>query len=414
MSFLTGLVTGLAKSVDDNLKKDMQRTQDRIDGMAQYRITRRRAKLEQQDREKKELSEVLTNLASLVDGDIDQAAQLYKAGGGTISSGKLFYEKLLKNKDTLGSDISNIVTFATENAPKGISLSDYVDNFSQGISKLPVSDDEVPTTGLYGALFKPKVGKQITKIVESTAPLGEEKEKFAVPTPTVKVEEMLAYKKYMKENKRKPGTTFESELIALNDELFNETDADKKAIIRGRIAKIETMMVKEAQLKKKATGSTSNFSKEKLSTLFFNSYKNSLDPKYLVKGLDDTLRIAFDGNEVPVLVAKKTVMEKLNTRFGTLGDKEFDNALKGEIQEFNVQKTKYIQGVVKDVNVNRNQAKNKIHTAPVITGNFTEAQKREKANAQIRDKIMKGEYKTGDLINYGNNEYRIVTNTGLL
>ena len=238
MSFLTGLVTGLAKSVDDNLKKDMQRTQDRIDGMAQYRITRRRAKLEQQDREKKELSEVLTNLASLVDGDIDQAAQLYKAGGGTISSGKLFYEKLLKNKDTLGSDISNIVTFATENAPKGISLSDYVDNFSQGISKLPVSDDEVPTTGLYGALFKPKVGEQITKIVESTAPLDEEKEKFKVPTPKVKVEEMLAYKKYMKDNKRKPGASFESELIALNDELFNENYL-KLSIGKKRHLKIE-------------------------------------------------------------------------------------------------------------------------------------------------------------------------------
>ena len=278
MSFFTGLVTGLAKSVDDNLKKDMQRTQDRIDGMAQYRVTRRRAKLEQQDKEKAELRDVLLNLSSLVDGNIDQAAQLYKAGGGTISGGKLFYEKLLKNKDTLGSDISSIVPFVTENAPEGVSLSDYVDNFTKGISKLPVSDDEVPTTGLYGALFKPKVGEQITKIVESTAPLDKEKEKFAVPTPKVNVKEMLAYKKYIKENKRKPGTTFESELIALNDELYEETDINKQAEIRGKIARIETMMVEEALLKKKATGSTSNFAKEKLSSSFFNSYNNNIDP----------------------------------------------------------------------------------------------------------------------------------------
>ena len=53
MSFLTGLVTGLAKSVDDNLKKDMERTQDRIDGMAQYRITRRRAELEKEKTKRK-------------------------------------------------------------------------------------------------------------------------------------------------------------------------------------------------------------------------------------------------------------------------------------------------------------------------------------------------------------------------
>ena len=66
-----------------------------------------------------------------------------------------------------------------------------------------MSDDEVTTTGLYGALFKPKVGEQITKIVESTAPLDKEKEKFAVPTPKVNVKEMLAYKniwKTIKEN----------------------------------------------------------------------------------------------------------------------------------------------------------------------------------------------------------------------
>ena len=411
MSFLTGLVTGLAKSVDDNLKKDMQRTQDRIDGMAQYRITRRRAKLEQQDREKKELSEVLTNLASLVDGNIDQAAQLYKAGGGTISSGKLFYEKLLKNKDTLGSDISNIVTFATENAPKGISLSDYVDNFSQGISKLPVSDDEVPTTGLYGALFKPKVGEQITKIVESTAPLDKEKDKFAVPTPTVKFEEMLAYKKYMKENKRKPGASFESELIALNDELFNETDADKKAIIRGKIAKVETMMVREAQLKKKATGSTSNFAKEKLSTLFFNSYKNNIDPKFLVKGLDDTLRIAFEGNEVPVLVGKKKALVALDTRFGKIGDKEFDAAFKAEAGTFNFERKQYIDTVIgRNRNVPQGQTPtNTIHNKPVVPQNSNKT-----VEDLVKQNVTNGTYKSGDLVNLGNNKYYIITGTGFL
>ena len=54
MSFATGFITGLAKSVDESLKKDMQRTQDRIDGMAQYRITRRRAELERKAKEKEE------------------------------------------------------------------------------------------------------------------------------------------------------------------------------------------------------------------------------------------------------------------------------------------------------------------------------------------------------------------------
>ena len=203
----------------------MERTQEGIDGMAEYRVTRRRAALERQDKEKDDLRDVLVNLASLVDGDIDKAAQLYKAGGGTIAGGKEFFKTLSASAQTLeGFDIEKAVPFATENVPQGLSVNDYVNNFVKGISKLPVSDDEVPSTGLYGALFKPKVGEQISKIVESTAPLPTEKDKFAVPTPKVDYSQLLAYKKYQKDNKRKPGTTFESELISLNNLLFDETD----------------------------------------------------------------------------------------------------------------------------------------------------------------------------------------------
>ena len=46
----------------------MQRTQERIDGMAQYRITRRRAELERKEKDKKELSSVLDSLAAFTDG----------------------------------------------------------------------------------------------------------------------------------------------------------------------------------------------------------------------------------------------------------------------------------------------------------------------------------------------------------
>ena len=188
MSFATGFITGLAKSVDDNLKKDMQRTQDRIDGMAQYRITRRRAELERKDKEKEELRDTLTNLASLVGGDIDKAAQIYKGAGGTISSANEFFKVASLSKRTLKDfDISTAFDFAVENAPQGMTISQYLDNFTTSVKKLPVSDDEVPTTGLYGALFKPKVGEQISKQVDATAPLPTETEKFAVPTAKIAV-----------------------------------------------------------------------------------------------------------------------------------------------------------------------------------------------------------------------------------
>ena len=101
MSFATGFATGLAKSVDDNLKKDMERTQDRIDGMAQYRVTRRRAALERQDKEKDELRESIMKLASLVGNDTTKAIQMYKAAGNNITDANKFYDIALKSQKEL-------------------------------------------------------------------------------------------------------------------------------------------------------------------------------------------------------------------------------------------------------------------------------------------------------------------------
>ena len=94
MSFASGFVTGLAKSVDDQLKKDMERTQDRIQGMAQYRVTRRRADIERVDKEKEELRESILKLATLVVGDTNKAIQMYKAVGNNTSDANKFYDQV--------------------------------------------------------------------------------------------------------------------------------------------------------------------------------------------------------------------------------------------------------------------------------------------------------------------------------
>jgi lipoate-protein ligase B len=87
MSFASGFATGLAKSVDDQLKKDMLRTQTRMDGMEQYRVTRKRADNERKAKEGDDLAELLTSLAVFTDGDLDKAEQLFNYAGSNISSG---------------------------------------------------------------------------------------------------------------------------------------------------------------------------------------------------------------------------------------------------------------------------------------------------------------------------------------
>ena len=169
MSFFEGLITGAATSIDTQLKKDMERTQERAEGMAQYRVTRRRAEIERQNKEKQEISDVMNQLATLVGGDVDKAAQLYVSGGKNIEGAKALYAELDKNAKA-GKDISTALTFAESRAKPG-QLTEYVSQFVTPISALPVAEGEMKASGLYGAFFKPDMGKQIMRDVEEQAPL---------------------------------------------------------------------------------------------------------------------------------------------------------------------------------------------------------------------------------------------------
>jgi hypothetical protein len=179
MAFLTGLVTGLASSVDDQLKKDMLRTQERVDGMAQYRVTRRRTALEAQEKEKKEIQDSINKLATLVGGDIDKGAQLYVSGGQTVEGANSLYNELKLSADNK-IDINTVVDFASTRAEPG-SMTDYISKFVTPISTLPIAKDEAQASGLYGALFKPDTSKKVMAQVEEAAPIGDQtKEAFDV------------------------------------------------------------------------------------------------------------------------------------------------------------------------------------------------------------------------------------------
>lgn len=179
MGFLSGLVTGAATSIDNQLKADMKRTEERAEGMAQYRVTRRRAALEEQEKEKKEIRDVMNNLASLFDGDVDKAAQLYVKGGQNVAGATKLYEELYKNK-AADKDISTAITFAEARAEPG-KMTDYISKFITPISSLPVTEGEVKGSGLYGALFKPNLSKSVMRQVDEAAPLP------AAPTSRIDV-----------------------------------------------------------------------------------------------------------------------------------------------------------------------------------------------------------------------------------
>ena len=407
MSFFTGLVTGLAKSVDEQLKKDMQRTQDRIDGMAQYRVTRRRADLERQDKEKDELRDSIKRLASLVDGDTTKAIQMYKAVGNNIADANAFYKVADKSKRTLGEDfdISKAVEFASIKLPSNVNKTDFLNNFIDGsvkqVKPLPAEDADV-SGGLYSALFKPKIGEQIMKQTDAIAPLPKEKKvdtSFITPAK-INYNEFLEYKDYQKKNRPKAAGSYEGEIVRLLNEKSLETDNTKIATINTRIETIKELIKKDKELSRRAGESEKTyFSKEGLTRIFKSNYMLNVDKKYLGgTGVGESLSFALEGNEVPVFVGKKRTLKSLKDTYGDLDDTVFNAKLKAEEDNLAVQMSDYRNKV--KIDSQRPVGEKKL-TASYI--------KEENANI-VKQKIQRGQYKVGDVVEYkdNNNVTRVV------
>ena len=170
MTFFLGLVEGAAKAVDTQLRKDMDRTQERIDGMAQYRITRRRTELERKEKDKKELRDVLDSLAAFTDGDQDKAIQLYNSAGKTIAGGKDLAAELLANRKA-GKDVGASITFAEAGAEPG-NFTDFIKRNVTPVSVLPTMEGEMKASGLAG-MFGRDIRKEVMQQVGEAAPIPE-------------------------------------------------------------------------------------------------------------------------------------------------------------------------------------------------------------------------------------------------
>lgn len=186
---LGSFLGGLAKSLDERLQDDMRRTQERSDRVREYHIRRATEKQERFETEQRELEEVLTNLASLVEDSevpegmnkMDYAAQLYKAGGGTISSGQAFYATLNQAR-SVGTKVSDVVTFA-DMKTGGRNVGDYVDQFVRRPETL-ISIPEGMKGGV-GFLAKADITKGLDEEMQTMFGTQPDVEKFDIGQATI-------------------------------------------------------------------------------------------------------------------------------------------------------------------------------------------------------------------------------------
>jgi len=321
MSFASGFATGLAKSVDDQLKNDMLRTQKRMDGMEQYRVTRRRTDIEREQKETREVGDIMKNLASLVGGDPFKAAQLYEAGGGTIAGATEFYQTTKKSQAALGEafDINTVVELVANDKPNDVSMSDYIKNYVRGV-KTVGGNQGFEASGLLGKLFgSDNYSDQIDKRVNKAAPISEDKfGLLKVPVPKINHSEFVTAKKYEKENRRKYGTTYIADLIILEGELSNETDITKKKALEAKIKTRRSDIITEAAGKNKGSN-TSFFSKPNRDTIVKSAIDATMK-KYQKTDINGVISIVLEGNEVDIFNNKAIAISNLKKTWAPAGD----------------------------------------------------------------------------------------------
>jgi hypothetical protein len=346
MSFFSGLVTGLAKSVDDQLKSDILRTQKRMDGMEQYRVTRRRTELEREAKQTKEVKEAMQNLATFVEGDMYKAKQLFATGGGTVSGATKLYDFLDKNRGALGDDfkIDEVIPGLSSVRPEGISEADYIANYVEG-AKVIKSQGEMKGSGLLAA-FGGDFGKTVDKRVDAQAPLTESKYGTIQTKPLqINYEKLIERQKYKKDN-RIDYDSFEEGYAKFDQAIFYEDDPEEKKKLITKRDDLYKKYLFDKKLEKSSTGkSTSLFSKESITKVIDLANLDSIKGAGYTEGVGENLKVLLNGNEGPVFEAKMQALKGLRTRFKTETPESepiLFNALKAEEEKQKFQRSTYI------------------------------------------------------------------------
>ena len=346
MSFFSGLVTGLAKSVDDQLKSDILRTQKRMDGMEQYRVTRRRTELEREAADTKKVKEAIQNLSQFVDGDMWKATQLYATGGSTLSGANKLYDVLDKNRAALGADfkIDEVVSGLNATRPEGISEADYIANFVEG-AKVIKSQGEMKGSGLLAA-FGGDFGKTVDKRVEEQAPISESKYGIlTVPTGQVNYDKLIERQKYKKDN-RIDYDSFTEGYAKFDQAIFYEDDLDEKEKLIKKRDDLYQKYLTDKKLSKSSTGKADSlFSKESITKVIDLANLDSIKGAGYTEGVGENLKVLLNGNEGPVFEAKMQALKGLRTRFKTETPETepiLFNALKAEEEKQKFQRESYI------------------------------------------------------------------------
>ena len=318
MGFATGFVTGLAKSVDKQLQNSMLRTQKRMDGMEQYRVTRKRAEIDRQNKETRDVADLIDKFAaSYTNGDLDYAEQIFVAAGGNVKDASEYYDVLKKNeKVSKDFRIIDHVKFGERVRGEDVTSAQIAANYIRGVDKY-TDYEPVNGVGLMAAIGDGNYGQKINANVEQQVPTPENLFGQVKRTGAkLNHSNLIDYKAYEKDNLRELGANFEQEVINLNREIAMATGEEKKELIKQR-DDYDNRIIAKANAKKSGTGVKSIFSKEGITKVIDSTIKGAVSNEY-TETVGDIVKILINGNEGPVFEQKNNGIKALEKKYSSV------------------------------------------------------------------------------------------------
>ena len=140
MSFFMGFATGLAKSVDTQLKESIERTRDNIDMVSKWRLKKAEEREKERRKKDQEIETLIRDAAYVIGGDANDvnaqniAAALYKERGLSGFTDDITFMKEQRNAG-VGVRPLDFIQRASVDAPANkYSLSEIVRSLSDAES----------------------------------------------------------------------------------------------------------------------------------------------------------------------------------------------------------------------------------------------------------------------------------------
>ena len=206
-----GFAAGLAKSLDDNLKNSLNRTNSAIDRYRERQEAREESRMVEYKKNKKDTETAIQNFAGLIKANnlmpegttgsvYDFAAQLYKSAGSVEAAGQL-YKDLTKTANTIGfSGKDNPLEFVTDVASlNNMTFAETVNQLANRPEKFVMSDSKkIMGQGLLArADITSKVKQAISEV---TSDIPEQDTDMTIPAAKIDRSKMLDAVTYKKED----------------------------------------------------------------------------------------------------------------------------------------------------------------------------------------------------------------------